>query len=100
MVGHQALRVVESAGRQTPFHSHLHLCPAFSPSPPPVRLPHPSQPLDPPPNATRPLLCSLSACVVVGEPHQKLWPVLINCCLHSLSRDRNRLVGHQNPFRR
>src|SRR5437016_5430677 len=50
--------------------------------------------------ATRPLLCTLSACVVVGEPHQKLWPALINCCLHSLSRDRNRLVSHENPFQR
>src|SRR2546425_6935258 len=103
MVGHQALRVVESAGRQPPFHPHLHLCPAFSrtpPSPPPVRLPHASHPLGPPPNATRPLLCPLSACAVVGEPHQKLWPALINCCLYSRSSHRNRLVGHQNPFRR
>jgi len=82
----------------TPFHPHLHLCPAFSyapPSPPSFRLPHPSQPLGPPRNATRPVLCTLSACVVVGEPHKKLWPALTNCCLYSLSGDRDRLVVHQ-----
>src|SRR5712664_4283913 len=103
MVGHQALQVVESARRQTPFHLRLHLCPAFSrapPSPPPVQLPHTSQPLGPPPNATRPLLCTLSACAVVGEPHQKLWPALINCRLYCLSSGRNRLVSHQISFRR
>jgi len=72
--------VAESAGRQTPFHPHLHLCPAFSyapPSPPSFRLPHPSQPLGPPRNATRPVLCTLSACVVVGEPHKNFGQLLL-----------------------
>src|SRR4029077_11355241 len=98
MVGHQALRVVESAGRQTPFHPYLHFCPAFSrapPSPPPVRLPHTSQPFDPPPNATRPLLRTVYACAVVGEPHKKPRPALINCRRCSLSSGRNHLVGDQ-----
>src|SRR2546422_9970485 len=61
-------------------------------------LPHISQPLDPPPNATRPLLCTVCAGVVVGKPHKKLWPALINCRLYSPSIGRNRLVGNQNSF--
>ena len=89
MVGHQALRVVESAGRQTPFHFHLRLGPAFSralASPPPVRLPRASQPAGLTNNATRPLLRTVYACAVVGEPHKKRWPALINCRLYSLSK--------------
>src|SRR4029077_4479201 len=40
------------------------------------------------------------ACAVVGEPHKKPWPALINCRLYSRSSDRNRVVRQQDSFRR